>query len=1087
MSFKPNPLALAAALAAALSATLGGGLAHGAAVTDGSMGAVQSLSGQFVVPQTLGQLRGNNLFHSFNSFSIARGEAATFTTTSAGLQHVIARITGGQASTLDGALSLQAGAGARPDFWLLNPNGVLVGAGASFDLPAGLHLSTAPQLRFADGTVWTTQGSQPSTLTVAAPEQFGFLPATPAAALHWQGAAAVLQPGQTLQLAAGDIQLDGGLLLAPAGTVRVQALGALTLSNGALLAATAPALDSAGRVDIDAASLVIHGAEGLRTGLVAQTNLLADGRSSGIRITLTGALQMGPGAEISSESLALDGGGDIQLRAASLAMDGRGQRSTIGSSNYGVGAGPAITLDLAGAATLDTADITSSASGGGAAGAIRLQAGALNIDGRHAPSIGIQSLGEGSAAGALQLQVAGPLTLLNGARLWSSSDAADTAPAPLQVSARSVQLQGNGSATVIGSLGTGSADSAALDLQASESVRLDAGGQISAATLGSGRAGAVQLRSPQVDVAGGDGSGPVTGIYSTGLLPQAGRTGGVTVDAGQLQLSGSARISSGSYGGDGAGPVTVRADALTLDGRGAVAGIDAYAYGRGDAGGVTVQVKDLLSLRDGGSIIAGTAASGDPGRIDIQAGTLRLDGRGGHALYTGIGGDSLVGSAGAAVSVQATRVEIFEGAAISSSTASARPAGAVTVVADSIRIDGGGNANTATGISADTGAAGHGGNVLIRAKDLQVVDEGSISVSTIGSGDAGTLRVEADALTLARSGGIYSVAAASGSAGQIELQVSGTMALQDGGFVVANTGGQGAAGRIGIRAGTFEAQGHDANGQRSRVASRATTSSGGRAGSIDIDVAGRFMLGSDALLSTANDAAVPTAAGSDAAHIRVTAAHLQLSGADITAAASDRADAGAIRLQSAGTLVLSDSRLATSAHQGAGGPIDVQAAGVVLLRNSSVTTSVDSNQGGNGGDIRIAAAGLALASGFVQANTAAVQGSGGTVAIDVPVLLPDGNNVYVGGDRIVDFRPGTPGFNVIQAAAPNGLSGRLTVTQPELNLAGGLAALSTARIDFGALGQDVCRIGDDSSFTPLGRGALPPLASDPLRPPAPRR
>jgi hypothetical protein len=117
----------------------------------------------------------------------------------------------------------------------------------------------------------------------------------------------------------------------------------------------------------------------------------------------------------------------------------------------------------------------------------------------------------------------------------------------------------------------------------------------------------------------------------------------------------------------------------------------------------------------------------------------------------------------------------------------------------------------------------------------------------------------------------------------------------------------------------------------------------------------------------------------------------------------------------------------------------------------------------------------------VQANTAAARGSGGTVTIDVPVLVPDGNNVFIGGNRIADFRPDVPGYNVIQAAAPDGLSGRLDVTRPELNLSGSLATLIAQRIDFGLLGRDMCEAGTDSSFTILGRGALPAPASAPQR------
>ena len=63
-----------------------------AALTDGTAGAVQSLSGRFTVPQSLGTVRGANLFHSFTRFGVAAGESATFNTNDAGLRHVITRL-----------------------------------------------------------------------------------------------------------------------------------------------------------------------------------------------------------------------------------------------------------------------------------------------------------------------------------------------------------------------------------------------------------------------------------------------------------------------------------------------------------------------------------------------------------------------------------------------------------------------------------------------------------------------------------------------------------------------------------------------------------------------------------------------------------------------------------------------------------------------------------------------------------------------------------------------------------------------------------------------------------------------------------
>src|SRR5947209_5804893 len=79
---------------------------HAGGVTDGSVGPRRSLSGSFVVGAELGRQRGGNLYHSFSSFGLNPGESATFTGPS-NVQNVIARVTGGEASTIDGTLACE--------------------------------------------------------------------------------------------------------------------------------------------------------------------------------------------------------------------------------------------------------------------------------------------------------------------------------------------------------------------------------------------------------------------------------------------------------------------------------------------------------------------------------------------------------------------------------------------------------------------------------------------------------------------------------------------------------------------------------------------------------------------------------------------------------------------------------------------------------------------------------------------------------------------------------------------------------------------------------------------------------------------
>ena len=78
--------------------------------TDGTVGPARSLTGpNFTIGADLGRQVNGNLFHSFGQFSLANmpvPESATFTATSntGPISNVIGRVTGGNPSSIDGAI-----------------------------------------------------------------------------------------------------------------------------------------------------------------------------------------------------------------------------------------------------------------------------------------------------------------------------------------------------------------------------------------------------------------------------------------------------------------------------------------------------------------------------------------------------------------------------------------------------------------------------------------------------------------------------------------------------------------------------------------------------------------------------------------------------------------------------------------------------------------------------------------------------------------------------------------------------------------------------------------------------------------------
>src|SRR5690349_2541967 len=230
---------------------------------DGSMGGgARPLTGpNYTIDSVVGQTRGGNLFHSFGQFNILTGESATFTNSQAtAISNIFSRVTGGNQSVIDGLLrSTIPGA----HFYLINPSGVMFGPNASLQVGGAFHVSTANYVRFADGAKFHADLAQNSVLTTAAPIAFGFLgPSTGTIAVN--GSSLQVDPGQTLSLVGGNVEVNGAALSAPSGRIQI----ASTASAGEVSLVSPggqPQLDVSsfarlGEIRIAAATLDVGGA-----------------------------------------------------------------------------------------------------------------------------------------------------------------------------------------------------------------------------------------------------------------------------------------------------------------------------------------------------------------------------------------------------------------------------------------------------------------------------------------------------------------------------------------------------------------------------------------------------------------------------------------------------------------------------------------------------------------------------------------------------------------------------------------------------------------------------------------------------------
>ncbi len=550
-----------------------------------------------------------------------------------------------------------------------------------------------------------------------------------------------------------------------------------------------------------------------------------------------------------------------------------------------------------------------------------------------------------------------------------------------------------------------------------------------------------------------------------------------------LSITRGASIRSSTETKGNAGAVTVTAGAIVLDGRESAAptGLISQANaGTGNAGSIDVTVGRSLSVFNGGVISSSTFAGGNAGTVTVTAGELTIDRKGGN-VNTGIFSQANSGSAGNAGSVDVTTsgtLSIFNGGNISSSTFAKGNAGTVTVSAGDMTIDGkvGG---LLTGIfNFASRGTGNAGSIDVTTRgSLSMVNGGIISSSTYAKGNAGKVTVVARDLTIDGNGGdlntgitSQAVSGSAGNAGSVDVRVDGALAMVAGGAISSDTLGAGRAGSVAVRAEALSVDG------AAFVGASAAAGTSGQTGTVDVQARSSINVSNHAALSIRNDATVADPRALTPTLLTVAAPSITLdSGGTITAASTGNVTASNVAVTFGTALTVSNAGISTSAVNGDGGAVRVNGSGVLTLQNGQITTSVTGVQG-NGGDIDVTTPILVMQTGFIQANTTARNATGGRVAIDVDSLIPSGGTLFVGSSTPYTFTPDVFGYNVIQAAAPDGVSGSVRISTPVLDIAGSIAALPARYLDPGGPGRSPCAIAGGNSLAQVGRGGMLPRA-----------
>lgn len=689
------------------------------------------LDGSIAITADLGEARGGNLFHSFSVFNVLTGESAVFSGPD-GLRNVISRVTGGtsditglKASIIDGPVSLII---PGANFYFINPNGIIFGEYGSIDATGSVYLGTADVVRFADGGNFYADPAKSSALTTADPVAFGFLSESPAAIElngPWLGVAPYtpypVPPGKTFALVAGDIDIragafGGSAIIAPGATVSltsVASAGDVALGDAADLSGFA----SLGNIRMSGGSFIDVGDAPTGTG-------------AGSIYIRGGQLTLSPAGLLAQTYGDNDGGViDIAVRGDLNAETdpNTGIISVILAGSYGgLGAGPAINLDVGGTIRMsDGSFVISESDGPGPAGDIGIRAGAIEVRGQGLGEFtGIKAENRADAVGASLTIATGNLQILNGGFVGTKNFGVGTG-GNLTINADSIVATGTSTGFTL-NLSTETEGGRAGDLSLNtRTLELRDGARVSSSTAGFGEAGDMNIVATERISIHGD----LSGIFSATVATDA-----VVGDAGN------------------AGALNITTPLLLVNG----GVIDSTTIGDGDAGAVEVLVGDL-QLSNGAQIRSFSGGfneftgervvgSGAAGSVSVDAtGNVAVSGVSTTGRPSGLLAETRGSGAGGDVSVRAWSLTVSDGARISSSSLGSGLAGDVHIeLGDSLTLRGGSILTQATDSD--------GGNITIMAPRLIHLVDSRITTSVeSGVGSGGNIFIDPQFMVLQNS------------------------------------------------------------------------------------------------------------------------------------------------------------------------------------------------------------------------------------------------------------------------------------------------------------------------------------------------
>lgn len=563
---------------------------------------------------------------------------------------------------------------------------------------------------------------------------------------------------------------------------------------------------------------------------------------------------------------------------------------------------------------------------------------------------------------------------------------------------------------------------------------------------------------------------------------RAGNGGSITVNAGNLEVSGESKIQAGI--GEGLGTVDAKAGDINLNAIGAISIGQSSSVSNVVSSKATGQSGDIiitagsLSLTDKAVISNGTFGQGNAGNtlIFVQDSLVLSDSK----INNLVGGSNTIGNAGN-IGISTASLSLFNRAEISNVVATGINNTTVKGNAGDIMVNTTGDISLMGGsrLFTTTFGLGNAGSLIIRAGGIISLDgvvgnfPSSIlsNIASAGAGRAGNIDIQATSLFLSNGAQINSSNSSFlGNAGSIFVQVSDSVSLTGTNTaILSDNKSIGNGGDINIAARSVSL--NDGSRLDANIAYR------GNSGNIVVNAVDSVSLSNSNIRNLLQSTAV-----GNGGEINITTGSLSLTnGSEITSTLLGRGKAGNVEVNTSGSVSVSGGSLLRSDTfgQGDGGKVTIQSGGLVSFdgvgingTSSGVVTTVNSEAVGNSGDINIQAGSISLTNGSKLTASTLGKGNAGNIYVQTQdsvsltnsfissvvssqEAVGNGGNIYITTGSLF-VKDGS------QLSAStflgNGNAGNVTITAHDLVSfdgigSNGIASGASSAVELGAIGN----------------------------------